>query len=77
MTENYIKIKNKIFKAQMIWKNNKNDMSKDADDKPFSFPKKGKPWSASNDFIKRLHEIQNLMENKKPQNETAWKVRLK
>lgn len=67
--ENYIKIKNKIFKAQLLWRNSKNDKSKDADDKIFPFPKEGKSWSLSRDFIKRIKEIQILIENKKPQNQ--------
>jgi hypothetical protein len=68
--QNYIKIKNKIFKAQSFWRNNKNDESKDADDKLFPFPKEEKNvWSMTSNFIIKLKKINMLIETKKPGNQ--------
>ena len=55
--QNYIKIKDKVFKAQLIWRNNKNDNTKDDDDKIFPFPKEDKEWSMSKSLLERLKKI--------------------
>jgi hypothetical protein len=70
--QNYIKIKGKIFKAQLFWRNNKNDNTKDDDDKLFPFPKNSKKWTMADDFLERLKKIQNLIETKKPENQIFY-----
>jgi hypothetical protein len=67
--QNYIKIKDKVFKAQLIWRNNKNDNTKDDDNKIYPFPKEDKEWSMSKSLLERLKKIQILIETKKPQNQ--------
>jgi len=66
--ENYIVIDNKTYKAQALWRDNKDDNTRDDDDKLFPYPKEGKPWSMAKDFIKRLRQIEILIETKKPSN---------
>jgi hypothetical protein len=70
--QNYIKIKNKVFKGQLIWRNNKNDNTKDDDNKMFPFPKNEKNWSMASDFLERLKKIQFLIETKKPENQIYY-----
>lgn len=70
--QNYIKIKNKVFKIQLLWRNKKNDSTRDLDDKLFPYPKEEKNWTLSDTFIKRLEKINNLIETKKPGNQIIF-----
>jgi hypothetical protein len=67
--QNYIKINNKTFKAQLFWRKSKNDRIFDDDDKIFPFPKEEKKWNMSSKFIERINQIQILIETKKPENQ--------
>jgi hypothetical protein len=71
--QNYIVIKKKTFKAQCLWRNNKTDYTRDDDDKLFPYPVEQPPWSMSKNFIKRLSNIEMLIETKKPMNEIYYK----
>jgi hypothetical protein len=66
--QSYIKINDKVYKAQLFWRDNKHDKTKDDNDKILPFPKEGKTWSMSSKFIDRLNHINNLIETKKQKN---------
>jgi hypothetical protein len=60
--ENEIMINNKLYKTIAIWRNNKIDISsKDYNNKLLVFPKKGKFWSGSEQFITKLQEVESIL----------------
>jgi hypothetical protein len=63
---NTIKYKNKKYKTEMIWRESKKDLKKDADNKLFKFPKEGKIWSDKEQFNNKLKKVNKyLQENNK------------
>jgi hypothetical protein len=53
----------KIYKLESIWRNNKNDKSKDMHGKLFPFPEIGTPWSGKDQFVEKLIEVQDYLDN--------------
>lgn len=68
-TKNFIKINNKTYNSQMIFREKYTDKTLDGDGNLFPFPKNGSFWTMSEEFIKRLNTIQILIETKKHKNQ--------
>jgi hypothetical protein len=65
--ENNVEFNNKIYKGQLLFKNNffgENDYKENS----FILPKEQKKWNSQNFFIKRIKKINNLIDFKKPDN---------
>ena len=61
---NEIIFRGKMYKLELIWRNDKNDKSKDAAGKEYRFPKSGNSWTGQSQFIEKLTEIQGMLNNK-------------
>jgi hypothetical protein len=60
---NEIIIDGNIYKLESIWKKHKHDNSKDIKGNLYQFPKEGGIWSGQSQFIDRLYEVQDFLQN--------------
>lgn len=65
--ENHIKFNNKIYKGQLLWKNNIFG-SKDYENKYFINPKEQKEWTLKKLFFDKIKKINNFIELEKSEN---------
>jgi hypothetical protein len=70
---NEIIIDGNIYNLIGIWKKTKTDRSVDSKGHQYIFPTNGKPWSGSEQFIKRLMDIQTYIENNEPKKKIKYK----
>lgn len=63
--DNVIIINNKEYNLEKIYRQYKNDTSKDANDKLYPYPKEGNIMPNKDNFLERLNNLNKILENKK------------
>jgi hypothetical protein len=54
----------KIYKLESVWRTGKDDKSKDMNGELYPLPEVGTSWTGQNQFIDRLFEVQDHLDNK-------------
>ena len=63
-TINHVMLNNRTYKLESVWRNTKQDKTKDSNDQIFPYPSEGKGWSNSKQFIIKLKEIEQYLNEK-------------
>lgn len=58
---NIIKIDNKVYKYESLWRSSKNDKTTDFNNTILPYPISGKPWHLQDVFLKRLIAVQKVI----------------